>query len=439
MSARRLRFLSWVLLFHMFLGLGAPAWASGGHGHHQVHSGDRYAPTSEGKLAARSVARVHAGLRKALQKMVAAANRSPRVDLELAFSLVDREERMLFDLAGTVRARVPGRKLRQNLQADMEAGRSRLARSNGPISVDLVVTPRAIEGDEVTFAVQLDISILTHRLLGELTKYAAHVGLAAGLHGILHHVEHFIEHLHLHHAGHALGHAINETAHVLSDTGLEIPLQAYQGTDLGSLRSRLGASASVHGLWHHFLHSLVFVAVTSGTKIAASSIGGILGAVLAPQGGAFLTLAASTTATVWFGSWVVRKLTLDLPMQWRLSRLERLHRKALAAPLEERDSFEERAREIQHKLAEKVLSDLDRKHDKWTALRVLTVNLGRRRQAALEAGETWQRAPFEHVIQAVIKRLTIMGGGEDWYAARMYWQFKAALGELPEKEPPPQG
>lgn len=379
----------------------------------------------EGRLAARMAADLHHALRDFLKGALARASRSERVDLELGFSLVDDRQRMLFDINGTVRvaAALPGAAAR--IDEQIASKRTRLWRSDGPISIDLAVTPLARVERDVTYAVQLDVAVLTHRVAGLLLRNTAQLGASLGLHALAHQVHDFVHHLHLGHAGDALALAIEEGAHVAADVAVGVPYEAYQSEATAGVARRLRRAASGHHLLHHVGLAALYTGATAGMKVAATSAGGVIAAVLAPKAAGIGGLIVAAAPAVWFGNWVVRKVAVEIPMHWSLARLGRLHRRVAKLDDDEHAArIQAKIDAITGKLAGGIGDDLAKKHDRWTRIQLL-VQWFEKRLAADRHDTAFDLTPYQGLIDEVMKLLAHETlHGDDWYASRTYYQLK---------------
>lgn len=361
--------------------------------------------------------------RALLGRILARANRSPRVDLKLEMALLDDQRRILLDVRGVVRVRVPGARWRERIREAQEAGRTWTMASNGPVSVDLAVTPMKLEGDEVTFTVQLDLILLMKDLVQELARAGAAVlgTVAAG--ALASKIAEGLAALDTEVAGKALGTAIEELSSVLSGDAGAVAY-GHLGTAGQGLGRFLEAGVSGASLRRHFLVAMLYAASAAGTKVLGGTLGAGLAAALFPAGGSLVAILMATSATYWFGTWVVHQVAVKLPILWKLKKIGRL--------AQGRDA---RLGAYTESVAARLEQEMNGKANRWVFFELMVDWLAAQRKAG-----DFDLEPYRPLIDRARKLLQYRAvNDQDWYAARMVYQLLAAIGELPHGQPAPEG
>ncbi len=393
-----------------------------------------------GKLAEK----LYNGLGKVFQAIVTRASRSERIDLRMTFSMLDAQERMLFDFSGTVKVKVPTAGMRERLDRQLEDGESVVASSNGSISTDFVMAPIAKDGDEYTLAIQLDLTILTHELFGEIVRNAAQTAGVIALSSLAVQALEALAGFNTEVAGHALELGVKELPNFLSGEAGAITYAAFQDEAHKSFKDKLKETVTPRGLVKHFTLAIIFAGVTGGMKALGATVGGAVAAALIPGGGTFLGTIAATGALVWFGNWTVNWIAVKLPVLWKLAKIGRLYRKANEATGSDQEKRARRFVEYRQDVIERALTELDRGYKQWTFLnmviRYFTTRVKKKDPSKSDL-EGLDIVPYQPMVDSICKKLAMMATRDrNWYAARMYYQLRDSVNQLdrlPPGEAPP--
>jgi hypothetical protein len=377
------------------------------------------------RLGRATAQKIYAAVRRILEGVVARASRSDRVTAKLEIGFLDERGRMFFDIQGSARVRVPGTSWRERLSAARAEGRSYAMASNGPVSLDLAATPLKVAGEEVTFAFQVDVSIDLPEIWAELKKGAIGALGAMAASALAGRVLEALGSFRVDVAGDAVRIGVGELSGMLG--GETVAFAGYHGVS-PAMRRLVPRTFSGGALLRHFVLSVLFAAASTGAQLAGSSLGAALGTTLLPAGASLVAVIATTAATLWFGTWVVHQVAVKLPILWKFKKLRRLHARAKdAAGLAVAEDYADQ-------LARRILTETQRPTGRWILFELLTQHLEKLRTQEGPAA----LAAFRPVTDTLKKGLQVQVLEGDWYAARMYWQLRKALDELPEGEPAPR-
>ena len=197
----------------------------------------------------------------------------------------------------------------------------------------------------------------------------------------------------------------------------------YKNLDEGShrgIKALLLKEVSHKSILCHFGVFILKAFTKTGATLAKAGFGAAIATVLGSQFAVAVGSALAMTASILIGKIIVKKLTKDLPLWWRLKRLEKLHPKAL--------SGDEEAQEKIAETEETLLAVLDDElgNGSFKVLDMLTEKLR-------DAYERSALEPYEQLIKSVTHKLQFMTiQNEDWVVARKYYQLLHAISRLPD-------
>lgn len=362
--------------------------------------------------------RLHRTLHGLAERAVARAGRSDRLTLKIGASFLDARGRMLLDLQGTVRTRVPLAGLRRTVAAKAAARESWILTSNGPVAIDFVLTPMKLEGEEATFTFQLDLTILFRPLLAELARNGAYLAGSVALGTVAKQAIEALQGLDADALGDGLALGVGELSGMLSGEAAAKTFQTVTDSARRGWIARLRAPLGVVGLLRHFLTAVLLSGSNAGAATLGTSLGAALGATLLPAGGSFVVAVVSTAAVAWFGTWAVTTLTVNLPVAWKFGKLEKLHAAGDAAGWKAHAD----------RLAGTLEAEIDGSEQRWPVLELLIARVAKVRAGPGAAG----LEAYRPVVDMAKKRLQFQAVAEgNFYAARIYYQLLGALGENP--------
>lgn len=377
------------------------------------------------RLARATSEKIYAAVRRILEGVVARASRSEHITAKLEIGFLDERGRMFFDIQGSARVRVPGEAWRRKLAEAQAQGQSYAMACNGPVSLDLAATPLKVAGAEATVGFQVDVSIDLPEIWAELKKGAIGALGAVAASTLAGRVLEALGSFRVDIAGDAVRIGVGELSGMLG--GETAAFAGYQGVS-PALRKLIPTTVTGGSLLRHFVLSVLFAAASTGAQLAGSSLGAALGTTLLPAGAGLVAALATTAAALWFGTWVVHQVAVRLPILWKLKKLRRLHEQATDA------AGVARAEEYADQLARRVLAETQRPTGRWTLFELLAEHLEQLRTQEGPAA----LAAFRPVTDVLKRGLQMQVMEGDWYAARMYWQLRKALDELPAGEAPPR-
>ena len=381
-------------------------------------------------------AKLYKGLRRVLEKTIARANKSSRIQLKLNFSFMDDRERMLFDVSGLVRVRIKNDDRREYFAKMAEKEETKVLSTNGPFSIDAAVSPVSVEGDEVVFGVHLDLTILTKRLFQELVRSGAQVIGVVSLNLLAGKLVEALAGFSTETAGKAIEMGVENLSALVGGEAGAITYATFQDEEHKGWRQKLKATLTPGGLVKHFAMAVIFAAVTGGMRFVGMSVGAAVGTALLPTGGSVIGVIAATSALVWFGNFVVQTVGVKWPVLWRLAKIGRLYRKAVDSTGDRQDRLVRKYKEYTKKVLRKVTEEIEGGYKRWSFLE-LTIRYFRRRvrsEGPLANNlEGFDVVPYQPLLDGISQRLQfLLKGEEDWYAGRMYFQLMDAVNQLPE-------
>lgn len=392
-------------------------------------------PRGPTRLAAEPLFRA---LRLALSRAVEVASRSDRIDLRLDRSFLDAGASMGFDLGGTVRVRVPAGPARRWLDARLEAGESDVFSTNGPISLDIAVTPLERTGDEFTLGVHLDISVVTVALF---VRLVAKAGGAAGVflaQDLADQAARALAVIDPEALGEALALGVEELPGLFGGLGSAVAYIAFQVGKGKPWVERLRATLSPGGFVKHFALALVLTGVARGASELGTTVGAAVAASLFPGGAPFVLTALATKASVWFGVTAVKVVALKVPVWWRLSKLGRLYRRATEGRGERQRRASARYAAYLEKVTARALAQMDQAFVSWDELKTV-INWFRFHVKYRRTRDPFgglDLVAYQPFLDAVARRLAHMAThGGSWYAARLFYQLKDAVNQLDDLGP----
>lgn len=427
MHSTVLRRYAWLTLFSFVLGLAAPTLTLA-------------AAPAPAKQRLDITGKITGQVHKAVDKVIAAtlkrANKSPRIQLKKNFSYRDGGNRLLFDISGVVKVRIKNAERRARFAEEGESNKTKVLSTNGPIAVDLAISPVAIEGEDVVFAIHADLTIKVAAILQELVRTSAQVVGVVAINAAAAKLLDALANFSSETAGKALELGVENLPAVLGGEAGAIAYASFQTKGHKSWKDKLKATATPAGILKHFALAAIFSGVTSGMKAVGATVGAAVGTALLPGAGSFVATLAATSALVWFGNYVVRTVGVKLPVLWRLAKIGRLYRKAVEAEGARREKLSAKFGEYTDKILKKVQAEIQGGYKRWVFLELMIRYFRKRVYDAGTLGNNladFDVVPYQPLIDGVSKTLLYeMTADKDWYAGRMYYQFLASVRQLPE-------
>lgn len=340
--SRKLNVLGWLFVVLTFTG-SAGAVPDPAPEPADAYAYSRAASATPGVTDAKREAQLSARLFKALRRLIEGActhlTRFDDLDLTLLSSEIDARERMYFDLEGELDLRFPI--LPDRLASWVERLPGERTLTEGSTCLDFIVTVAERTGDNsYHFEFRLNAVFLGEHLPLRMTRALAGLVADVALPGVAEEVLSAAEEVDPAAMGEALATGLRGLSGVLAKVAVgEVEDGVHTtGADRRDLAPPSGASMVMAHLGRAVAKGLVKV----GARVAGISVGVAVAAALSMPGG--LAAAVGAAGMTLVGRFAFKKVTVDLPMAYRLSRIGRLARERARA------SEPRRAGELSRKL-----------------------------------------------------------------------------------------
>jgi hypothetical protein len=181
---------------------------------------------------------------------------------------------------------------------------------------------------------------------------------------------------------------------------------------------------------YHFGAFIIQAGITSGKSLTKLSIGAAIGTSLAGQAGAFIGAVLATTAISIIGSIIVKKLTISMPMTYRLNKIRKLRDKIDICSENNSNDSDIYVNSLIDEIEETELTALgflkdEIAMDRYTAFNVFIEKMK-------EAKEDGTLHYYEELILKAKNELQISAVHDsNWNASRYYYQLLKAIDRLP--------
>ena len=278
--------------------------------------------TEQRGLQQRLSERLFNGIKALATKLAAKLTSLEHCDLTITNMDRDERNRMYIDFDGECDLAFPI--LPGKLKSWMEALPGHHMSSDGPLNVDYTVTTCEMTGDKnyhVEFRVKL--IIVLEEVLAQLVRFGSTVVGTVTLLGVGNDLAAVVEGINGETVGQALGDGLREMPPVLM--GLA-GVEAYDGwRGFRADRANIGQGQSSAGMiCMHLAGAILKGAVNVTTRLAGMSIGAAIGTALFPGLGSTVGALAGAAGFTIVGNIVYSKLTVDLPIAYRLGRIRRM-------------------------------------------------------------------------------------------------------------------
>lgn len=378
-------------------------------------------------LPRKSVEVLRRALAKTVERTLERANKSDRVDLGLRSSFLDDENQIFLDVQGVLRVEVPKGYLEKKIRPLFRSGRAMVLSSDGPLSLDLAARPMKIEGQEVTFACQFDLLVLTDRFVQNLLVTGASFFGSQATGKVAEFVAHAVLNIRSDILGDAIVHGIKTMGGFLAGRGAQI----WSGwlRDLGSTKRRILETLQRDDWASHVGASLMYAISASGATIVGATLGGAIGAAILPAAPSLVAVFVTTTAALWFGSWVVENLMVRWPILWRIRRLEKAWAKRKAGNSD--PGLTEKIENAHKHLSRKLDFEMGESSGRWIFFELLLEHLEKRAKKE----PSFDREAFAPLAEVALNHLQFrIIQDKNIRAARYSLRLRAALGMLPHQQ-----
>lgn len=353
---------------------------------------------------------------KVVRGIVTHLNGSHGWALEIRSHFVDGRDRVFLNLRGTVPLGIPA--CPRALAGKVDGLRGYYLSTNGPVAVDFTIVSTERAGDD-RWNVQVDLTvvIVVREFLRELVKGAGALLGTLAVTAAANHLIRVLEAANSRFLGEGLASGLKGFSALATGT---INSGAYDAIShreapgfLASLARNLNHRTVVYALGA----GVIAVGLQSGMAVVGTSVGAVIGSMIAPGPGSAVGAAIGAVAASLVGNVVVEFATETIPMRFLLWRLRVYHE----------SGADERKARLEERFVEDLRHDLDR--DRTARLDKLTSFLESRHRD----GESLE--PYEVLIQGVLDLLRYsMVNEENWNGARKYYQLLGAIGRLPSQE-----
>jgi len=359
-----------------------------------------------------------------LETICSKVSENPDNDVKIRTYLIDKRHRIFTDIEGTIIIRYPS--LIKKSIKKFEGAVGQCLSTNGPISLDFSVREFTKINDKayrLSFKADLVITlkeVIRHTLMQALDLFGA-FAIGSGLAK----TSKFFDSVHAEKFATAIGEGL-KTLWALGSG--KIAYDTYEMLDTTghfSLKELLTKTVTIKSVVYHFGAFILKGGVEAGASLAKLSLGAAIGASLAGQIGTFIGAALAAAAISIIGSIIVEKLTITMPMVFRLRGIRKLQKKIAIA-----EDNAELENELLNKLEEKEVATVgflkdEILLDRYSAFQVFIDKMK-------EAKENNILHLYEGVLTKAKNQLQISAvHDENWNAARYYYQLLKAIDQLP--------
>ena len=340
-------------------------------------------------------------------------------DVRLKTFFVDDSERIFAQIDGSITLSFPiqNEKWQEKLK---EAAGSWLS-TNGPVATDISIKETENKKDSSLLVhFSADLVIQSKRVVRKLICSCTSILGSASVGVVLSKLVAYLGSI----DASLLGKAISTGFKKLWALGSgKTAAKVYQNIDESGyrgLKALLFREISLKSIVYHFGVFILRAFTKIGATITKASFGTAIATALGSQFAVVVGSALAMVATILIGKVIVKKLTKNLPLWWRMRRLEKLHVKAL--------SGDKAAATRIYETEEAVLAVIDDELQvgSFKVLDMLTSKLA-------EAYERSALGPYEDLIKKVKQKLqfeTVQN--DDWVIARKYYQLLHAIARAPD-------
>ncbi len=371
--------------------------------------------------AARSILKMLRGCTRILHEKL-----PPRHSFEARTLFLDEQQRIFLAFDGTVGFENPGRRL----SSILEKARGRHLATNGAISIDFTIidlerTP-APDG-HVTLVYTGDLVIIVPHLMAIFVKQAAVVAGGTASTAAIERLTEFAAGIDVEVFGKAISKGLDTLNHaLLGDASLNLYRMLSYDKAM-KVKEAVLSRNMLKAMLLHFAATILATAGKSGGTFAALSMGSAVGAALNPTVGAFIGSVIAVGAVSYLGDVVIDYISTDLPLWWKLRKIARAQR-TISAGASLSESKVKEALETQRKIIEDILRRIEKeaREDKYAFFDKVVKAL----KKARKEGKAAELAPLYRALKEKTAFLVVKYG-DDWHAARKYYQLLEAMDDLP--------
>ncbi len=339
-------------------------------------------------------------------------------DVKVSSFFVDKDERIFAQIDGEVTLSFPIQKERWQKKLKEAAGS--WISTNGSLATDISIkNVKQLDDESCLVSFSLDAVIQSKQVVKKLISTCTSIIGSASVGVVLSKLVAYVGSI----DGKVVGKAIGAGFKKLWALGSgKTAATAYASLDQGGhnkVKAFLLKEVSVKSVLYHFGVFILKAVTKTGSIIARTSFGTAIATALSSQAAVAIGSAIAMAATYLIGKIVVKKLTKNLPLWWRLRRMEKLHPQAIAGD----DSALEKITATEEAVLRVIDDEL--RNGKFKVLDMLTEKLG-------DAHKEKTLEPYEQLITGLTQKLQFATvQNEDWVMARKYYQLLHAIHRLP--------
>ena len=345
-------------------------------------------------------------------------------DITVKTFLLDKKHRVFADINGTVTIRYPS--VMKKSVEKLKSAVGKCLSTNGPFAMDFSVC-ELTEVDEKTFKLSFtaDIVITLKEVFRSMFVECLNLFGSITIGSSVSKATDFFDSVNADRLSIAIGDGL-KTLWALGAG--KIAIDSYQMLDATghlSLKKVLVTTFTVKSVVYHFGAFILRAGIKAGASFTKLSLGAAIGTALAGHVGAFIGAALAAAAIAILGEIVARKITVDMPMAYRMRKIRKLKN---SLEFVAQGSSEEN----------EILTRIDTTEDAAVAFLKNEILLDRystfgtfikKMKNAYEDGDLEY---YDGLLTKVKGQLqTSIVHDENWNAARYYYQLLTAVGQLP--------
>ena len=201
----------------------------------------------------------------------------------------------------------------------------------------------------------------------------------------------------------------------------------FDETGIVHFKKLLTTTFTLKSFIYHFGAFILRAGVKTGKSLAGLSLGAAIGTSMAGQIGAFIGAVLATTAITIVGAIIVKKLTITLPMIYRMRKIQKLQDKI---DIYSETSSGTEASALIDELEETEIATIKFLKDEIAMDRYSAFNVFIKKMK--EAKDNGELHYYDELLLKARHQLSISAvHDENWNAARYYYQLLQAIDQLP--------
>lgn len=367
-----------------------------------LDSGPKYRPIVPRTLATA----IHKKFISLMDRFAASLSKKPGCRMEITMRMLDDRNRCLVAFRGVHTLPWP---LPEDKFPDFQIA------TNGDIILDLYAERGKSKDGKAAWRYEGDVVILLDSLVLHLAKSVTQVAASFAIDYVATHLIDFLASADVPRLVEATRRGVTDLASVSAGQGAESTIRRmilFQ--DQQPLISTLVKYVKNGNLISFLCYEVIAIATTQGLKLAASSVGALVGTAVAPGAGTIIGALVARAGTLIIVDFIINKVVKEWYLKLQINRLLRLHAKGIPAGSVQLDKY----RRTQVSISEKIIDQVKREQfDRLDVLLKEIKDLDARRLPALGG-----------VIKDIVKCMQHMVlQDKNWLPARKYYQLRQLL------------